>query len=80
MPLPQVAKTYSFHLKIQMEKANILEWSCQELAAPSLPFSYLEEKKSLKFNKEKLHQHHTQVEMRKSTFKCRVVSSPDSFQ
>lgn len=57
-----------------MDIALILEWSCKKLAAPSLPFSWSEEKKSLNFNTEKLHQHHTHMEMPKSTFKYHAVS------
>lgn len=74
MPTLQVTKPYSFYLKIQMDIAPILEWSCKKLAAPSLPFSCSEEKKSLSFNTEKLHQHHMHMEMPKSTFKYHAVS------
>lgn len=45
MPRPQVVKTYSFHLKIQMEIALILEWSYQKLAAP--PCFFLVYKKKI---------------------------------
>lgn len=41
MPPPQVAKPYSFYLKIHIDIALSLECSCQKLVDPSLPFSCL---------------------------------------